>query len=806
MDWEVAQWAKLRGPGSTAFTDLLMIEGVCGALGLSYKNSVELNKIIDTKIPSHRPRFVHHKACVAGETYDLFSRDILECVRALYGDPEHAQYLSFAPERHYADADKTQRLYHDLCTGEWWWATQDVLEQSKPGATIIPIIISSDKTQITLFRNKTAYPVYLTIGNLPKSIRRKPSRRGQILLAYLPTTRLTQITNKASRRRTLANLFHACMSRIVEPLKSAGVDGMVLMSGDGITRHCHPIFAAFVGDYPEQCLVTGTMNGDCPVCTCPHNELGKHPSQHELRDLDAILDTLELLGSPLYTQACHDLRIKPLQHPFWEDLPYLNIFQSITPDILHQLYQGVMKHMIGWVTEIVGAAEIDARVRRLPPNHSMRIFQKGITTLSRVSGVEHKQMSRFLLGLVVDVRLPGNASPARLVRATRSLLDFLYLAQFPVHSNSSIDALETMLDEFHANKGVFEDLGIRNNFNIPKLHFLQHYARSIKLFGTTDNFNTEATERLHIDFAKDAYAATNHKDEFWQMTKWLERKEKVLQHANFIMWRRNLIATNSNITVACPAELWQPPDLASLFHIKMTRHPSRKLVPFQEITSASSFGAIHFVPALARFIVQYNHPTLSFQQIEDRATNIHLPCDSVPVFHRIKFWNNEIHATETLDSVHAQPAVKNGEGRVVKAARFDTCLVQVRNVDMPPASIQDLRVAQVRVVFSLPQTVVKRYFNPQNPPPQHLAYVEWFSAFSPLPDTHSGLYKVRRLVRDGEHQVSIVPVSLISRSAHLLPKWGGAVPAEWMSLEVLDTCDTFFLNVFKDMYTYFNVG
>lgn len=28
MDWEVAQWAKMRGPGSTAFTELLEIEGV----------------------------------------------------------------------------------------------------------------------------------------------------------------------------------------------------------------------------------------------------------------------------------------------------------------------------------------------------------------------------------------------------------------------------------------------------------------------------------------------------------------------------------------------------------------------------------------------------------------------------------------------------------------------------------------------------------------------------------------------------------------------------------------------------------
>jgi hypothetical protein len=34
MDWEVARWAKLRGSGSTAFTDLLKVEGVrgCGTL------------------------------------------------------------------------------------------------------------------------------------------------------------------------------------------------------------------------------------------------------------------------------------------------------------------------------------------------------------------------------------------------------------------------------------------------------------------------------------------------------------------------------------------------------------------------------------------------------------------------------------------------------------------------------------------------------------------------------------------------------------------------------------------------------
>ena len=88
---------------------------------------------------------------------------------------------------------------------------QTTLETIRPGATVLPVILSSDKTQLTLFRGKMAYPVYLTIGNIPKEIRRKPSRQAQLLIAYIPTTKFEGITNKTGRRRTLANLYHGCM-------------------------------------------------------------------------------------------------------------------------------------------------------------------------------------------------------------------------------------------------------------------------------------------------------------------------------------------------------------------------------------------------------------------------------------------------------------------------------------------------------------------------------------------------------------------------------------------------------------------
>ena len=94
------------------------------ALGLSYRNTNELDKIVDTSLPTHRPMFMRHEAVVMGEKFDVFARNPMECITALLGDPEHVRYLCFTPERHYADADETIRLYHDLHTGKWWWDTQ----------------------------------------------------------------------------------------------------------------------------------------------------------------------------------------------------------------------------------------------------------------------------------------------------------------------------------------------------------------------------------------------------------------------------------------------------------------------------------------------------------------------------------------------------------------------------------------------------------------------------------------------------------------------------------------------------------
>ncbi|KAJ6598608.1 hypothetical protein B0H10DRAFT_2324126 [Mycena sp. CBHHK59/15] len=712
IDWEIAKWAKLRGSGSTAFTDLLNIDGVCESLELSYGTSVQLNKIIDEGLPG-RPKFTRSEVVVNGEVFHLYSRDILECVRALWGDTEFAPYLFVAPEKHYIDKDKTIRMYHNMHTGKWWWSTQEAVERDHPGATIIPIIISSDKTQLTVFGNKTAYPVYMTIGNIPKEIRRKPSHRGYVLLGYLPTSRMKNVKNKAARRRILGNVFHACMAHILAPLKEAGATGIPMTSGDGVTRRGHPIYATFVGDYPEQVLVTAVKTGECPTCEAPRDELGED-TDFPLRDLEAILKALESLddGPTIYAQACADAGIKPIYHPFWEGLPYTNIFQAISPDILHQLYQGVVKHLIAWLTACCGEAEIDARCRRLPPNHNIRLFMNGISNLSRVTGKEHDQISRFLLSLVIDVQLPDGHSSSQLVAAVRGLLDFVYLAQYPMHTSETLAHLE-------------------NALQLP------------------------------------------------QMTLWLERKEKIYRHEKYIQWRLD----------GCPpppvtADL--PPGLVYERQLKMTKHPTLKSVRLA-----------------SRYVVHLNHPELSRMQVEGNSQDLTFAFNSVPVYHRIKFTTPNPYTARgpedsVVDSIHVQPrkTLKNGEEL---PARFDTALVNDGTGDITGAA--GYRVAQIRVVFSLPARQIRTLFSRGINPPKYLAYVEWFSPFR-HPEPDHLMYKVNRSLKDGDRLASIIPVANIRRSVHLLPKFGPVAAADRKSSNVLDKCPYFFVNSMTDRHIY----
>ena len=62
----------------------------------------------------------------------------------------------------------------------------------------------------------------------------------------------------------------------------------------------------------------------------------------------------------------------------------------------------------------------------------------------------------------------------------RAIVDFIYYAQFQLHTSKMLDALDSCLKKFHAHKELLIKLEIHQHFNIPKLHAIVHYLTAFK--------------------------------------------------------------------------------------------------------------------------------------------------------------------------------------------------------------------------------------------------------------------------------------------------------------------------------------
>ncbi|KAJ7619276.1 hypothetical protein FB45DRAFT_755446 [Roridomyces roridus] len=792
-EWELAQWLS-KNVSQTATDEFLKLSMVSVKNELSFHNNRAFLQKIDAlptgpgwscEIMSVVGNVKDEDGNLLTEDLELWMRDPVECIQQLMGNPLFKEHMVYAPERAYTSAKGTTRVLDEMWTGNWWWEIQKRLP---PGACVSGIILSSDKTKLSNFQgDKTAWPVYLTIGNISKEIRRQPSKHATVLVGYLPVSKLTCFSDN-TRSLEGYRVFHKAMAKILEPLISTGKNGVEVVCSDGWKRLVFPILAAYVADYPEQCLIACCKQNRCPVCRVSPNERGNLVASL-LRDETETLKMLEEHRLRKESAQFEADGIHEVYEPFWKQLPHTNIFQCFTPDLLHQVYKGVFKdHLVSWCEKLIGVTELDARFKAMGVFPGLRLFRKGISTVSQWTGTEYKEMMRIFMGVMAGAVKP------QVLTVVKAVIDFIYHAELQLHTSITLAALQRALEIFHENKDILIKLKVRQHFNIPKLHNIQHYVDFIWALGSPDGYNTESPKRLHIDFAKKAYRASNKRDYTEQMTLWLQRQEAVALRRSYIGWLETERASpppdsespasdsSDSEDDVSDSESSIPAMLSPAVSYAVAKRPAHVALTVGHLQD--KYGALDIVPALTAFIKSRSTKAPSIlPSIHDRfdvynQLTLRLPPNL--------YLSDKIHTVR----IRAVPEiVRTGVRRATSPAVFDTALITVSsctvslNVYLANISTGP-RPAQIRAIFRLP----RQFGNFPHP----LAYVEWFT--TPRMDSSVGMYTTHRSRRHGARNAAVVSVDDIVSECHLMGKCGSSIDSAWTCHNVLESATNFYIN------------
>ena len=106
---------------------------------------------------------------------------------------------------------------------------------------------------------------------------------------------------------------------------------------------------------------------------------------------------------------------------------------------------------------------MDTWFQEMTAYHGLCHFKKGISHCKQWTGSDHKELERVFLTVITGM------VESHMLTAVHGILDFIYYAQYQSHTDMTLEKMEAALKCFHQNKEVFVDLGVCNDFNIPKV-------------------------------------------------------------------------------------------------------------------------------------------------------------------------------------------------------------------------------------------------------------------------------------------------------------------------------------------------
>ncbi|KAI6155534.1 hypothetical protein BKA82DRAFT_4326700 [Pisolithus tinctorius] len=458
------------------------------ALGgdLLFNNHAELYRVIDSTCVSEVPWedfTIRYTAEVRDEetapwmfdNYDVWYRDPQKVIHNILASSDLAAEMDYVPYREY-DATNNERCWQDFMSGNWAWEEADRIIHEFPmtgGATLVPIILGSDKTTVSVATGQTDYyPLYLSIGNVHNTVR-CAHHNTVVLIAFLTmpkTTREHASTPEFCKFKR--QLFHSSLTRILNSLHPAMKVPEVVRFGNGYYRRVIYGLAAYIADYEEQVLLSCIVHNWCPKCLTHWENLNADALRLiAILKLHDLWDKYGIVGDLI---------------PFTNDFLHADIHRMLSPDILHQLIKGGFKdHLVDWVEKylinIHGKTkaekildDIDCRIAAVAPFTGLQCFPQG-QHFKQWTGDDSKGLMKVYIATIQGY------VPRDMVRTFRAFLKFCYLR--------TLAEINDALGRFHYYREVFRNAGVVDSFSLPRQHAMKHYHHLICQFGAPNGLS-----------------------------------------------------------------------------------------------------------------------------------------------------------------------------------------------------------------------------------------------------------------------------------------------------------------------------
>jgi hypothetical protein len=426
---------------------------------------------------------------------------------------------------------------------------------------------ASDKTHLANGSDsQSAYALAMSVTNIHTDIRCLDSSGAWELIGLLPIPIWVE-TDPELRTALNAQLHHHCTRIIFAEIRLASHDGLELGNAFGVVRLYFPLLACIGVDLPEARTYAGVMANRSTVTTAHEKDFGVYPQNKERFTLDVRKTTerIKQLCSPEanfrdFVTECRKHGLVGVTTFMCEGWNLSDTIAALMHDLLHTSQKFFFDHPRSWCTQHLGGKEIDFRFKLIPPRVGYLRFPKGISTLSKTGGRDHRNMMRHIVSVI------DGAVPPDFMAVIRSQVAYTYLAQGLYISSNELELINKLLKELHDKKKIIIATGHRTNWEIPKLELQQHILRTIPRLGNLLGISTDTTEHAHIRFLKDPYRMTNKKDHLKQILQILVRFRRM---KDFDMATK-LLAASIDLTEYAT----DPSSLAPLLDRLLVRRPA----------------------------------------------------------------------------------------------------------------------------------------------------------------------------------------------------------------------------------------